>query len=125
VTGGYAQHAAGPSRPGSVLLDIGPGTGALVLFTPAELDGTEIEVSREGDPGAPRTHSLVRPRWAGQPGPAAPEPAADRVSYAAVYPGLAPGTYTIWRDAGTAAGVVIVSGGEVSEWTWPAATSVG
>jgi hypothetical protein len=124
VTSGESrQHAAGPSRPGSVLLDIGPGTGALVLFTPADLKGAEIDISPADDPAAARTHSLVRPRWAAHAGPGAPD--ADRVSYAAVYPGLAAGTYTIWRDADTPAGSATITGGEVTEWHWPAATSDG
>jgi hypothetical protein len=49
-----------PSSPGSVILDLGPGTGALVLHTPPGLDGQEIEISPSGgDPGRP--HPLAGP----------------------------------------------------------------
>ena len=71
-----AEPVAGPSGSGTVVLELGPGAGALVLRTPAELDGTEIEISLSGDPGH-RTHSLVRPRHV-----------AGGTRYAAVYPGL-------------------------------------
>ena len=87
-----AESALGPSGSGSVVLDLGPDTGALVLHTPPELDSREIEISRLAD-GAPRrrTHSRVRQRHT--PG---------GVQYAAVYPGLAAGEYIVWRGATTA-----------------------
>ena len=44
------EIAAGPSGPGTVVLELGAGVGALVLYTSAELDGREIEISR-GEPG--------------------------------------------------------------------------
>jgi len=108
--------AAGISGVGSVVLDIGPGVGALVLYTPPYLEGAEIEISPR-TLAAPRTHSLVRKRIScGQSGASAH---AD-VSYAAVYPSLAAGRYTIWRDANTAAGVLIVPEAQVTTWHWPA-----
>jgi hypothetical protein len=104
----YAHHEAdlGPSGPGSVVLNVGGGTGALVLNTPAGLDRREIEISREG---APRTHSQVRERRVGR-----------QVRYAAVYPDLPAGVYTLWRDASTPAAVVTISGTEVTVADWPA-----
>ena len=39
--------------------------------------------------------------------------------YAAVYPGLPAGRYTIWRDEHTPATVATVSGGQVSSSYWP------
>ena len=81
------ESAAGPSGPGSVVLELGAGIGALVLYTPAELDGAEIEISRDDEPGARRTHSQVRQRHM-----------APATTYAAVYPGLPAGRYTIWRE---------------------------
>ena len=41
------ESAAGPSGPGTVVLELGADVGALVLYTPAGLDGREIEISRE------------------------------------------------------------------------------
>ena len=58
--------------------------------------------------GAARTHSRVRPR---------PMPGATR--YAAVYPGLPAGRYTIWRDEHTPATAATVTGGQVSSCYWP------
>lgn len=158
-----AYDAAGPSAAGSVVLDIGAGTGALVLFAPAHLDGVEIEISVADEPDARRTHSRIRKRGcggsagsggppdaspasgpgagpAGGPGPGAgpragpgPGPAAGpqaglsggSASYAAVYPGLAAGTYTIWRDTQTSAGKVVIAGGQVTTWQWPATAGNG
>ena len=37
----------------SVVLDIGADIGALVLYTPADMDDWEIEISRDGEK---RTH---------------------------------------------------------------------
>jgi len=90
-----------------VVLELGPGIGALILYTPAEMDGEEIEISRDGEP---RTHSRVRPRH--MPG---------ETRYAAVYPSLPAGRYTIWRDEHRPAAAVTVAGGQVSNCHWPPA----
>ena len=42
------QTIPAPSGIGTVLLDIGADTGALILHAPAELDGLEIEISPNG-----------------------------------------------------------------------------
>jgi hypothetical protein len=102
------ESVLGPSGSGSVVLNVGPGVGALVLHTPADLDGHEIEISRE-DQVAPRTHSQVRPRHM-----------ASGTKYAAVYPDLAAGSYTIWADEQRPAGHVVIAGGRVTNWSWPA-----
>src|ERR1017187_7453133 len=47
----------GPTGPGTVMLDIGPGVGALILHTPRELAGHEIEISPAGAQGARRSHA--------------------------------------------------------------------
>ncbi len=101
----------GPSGAGTVVLDLGAAIGALILDTPAELAGQEIEISPvSGTPGR-RTHSLVRERRT-----------SAGVSYAAVYPDLPAGDYTIWRDAGTAAATVTIAGGRVTRCRWPDST---
>ena len=100
------EHAYGPTGAGTVMLDLGPGTGALVLYTPADLAGREIEISPVA-PGAKRTHASVRARpWSGG------------TRYAAVYAGLAAGLYTIWRDHDTPAGTATVAGGRVTAYDW-------
>jgi hypothetical protein len=102
------EHAYGPTGPGSVVLELGAEVGALILYTPAELDGAEIEISRDGDLLSRRTHSQVRPR-----------PVADGTRYAAVYSSLAAGQYTIWRDEDRPAGTVTIAGGQITSWCWP------
>jgi hypothetical protein len=102
------EQIPGPSSAGSVVLDLGPDTGALVLHTPPALDGREIEISPSGRASGPRTHSQVRQRRT-----------ADRVQYAAVYPGLTAGEYIVWHDATTPALTVVVPGGTVTSARWP------
>ncbi len=102
------EPVAGSSGPGTVVLEIGPGIGALILYTPSDLDGEEIEISCDDEPGARRTHSRVRARH--MPG---------ETRYAAVYPGLAAGRYTVWRDEHSPATAVTVTGGQVSSCRWP------
>src|SRR6266516_6938087 len=103
------EAVPGPSRSGSVILDLGPGVGALVLHATPAMDGQEIEVSPLGV-GTPahRTHSLVRPRKTG-----------SETQYAAVYPQLAAGDYTIWKDDVTPAATVTIEGGQVTNTCWP------
>jgi hypothetical protein len=98
------EPAAGPSGSGTVVLELGPGAGALVLYTPPDQDGAEIEVSLIG---GRRTHSMVRPRHV-----------AGTTMHAAVYPDLAPGDYTIWAGA-RAVATAAVTGGAVTTATWP------
>ncbi len=108
---GMTESAAGPSGPGTVVMELGAGVGALILYTPAEMDGEEIEISRGDEPGATgarRMHSRVRPRH--MPG---------ETRYAAVYPGLPAGRYTVWRDEHHPAAEVTVTGGQVSSCRWP------
>jgi hypothetical protein len=103
-----AEPTAGPSTSGSVVLELGPGTGALVLHTPPELDGREIEISACGDEHGHRTHSLVRQRRT-----------EASVQHAAVYPELAAGRYVIWRDDATPAARVTICGASVTTAWWP------
>jgi hypothetical protein len=98
----------GPSGPGSVVLDLGEGVGALLLEAPSALLGREIEISLVGRAVDGRTHSLVRERRT-----------AAGVSYAAVYPGLAAGRYLIWRHMDTPVGEVTIDGGMVTRYRWP------
>jgi hypothetical protein len=111
------ESVAGPSGPGTVVLELGADVGALVLLTPAELDGREIEISRDDLAAlsvracrdARRTHSQVRPRHM-----------PTGTKYAAVYPDLPAGWYTIWADEQRPAGHVVITGGRVTNWSWPA-----
>jgi hypothetical protein len=118
-----AEPVLGPSSAGSVVLELGDTVGVLVLEATAELNGREIEISPvggtdnhddldhahgDGHAHAHRTHSMVRERGT-----------AAGKSYAAVYPGLAVGTYTVWRDHATPVGTVTIDGGRVTRYRWP------
>jgi hypothetical protein len=89
----------GPSRDGSVVLDIGGNIGALVLWVPADLCGEELELTPL-DPAMKKVHTEVRERnlEAG-------------VVAAAVYPQLAEGDYEIDRSAQR----VSIVGGQITE----------
>lgn len=107
------QHALGPSRSGSVVLDLGGDSGALIIHTGRNLRGREIEISR-ADRDGPRTHSAVRERHV-----------RDGVVHSAVYPELAAGLYTVWWDERTPAGAISVTGGAIAEFVWPASSPPG
>lgn len=132
------QSQLGPSYDGTVLLDIGGDVGALIIHAPESLNRVEIEISPVGDQGADvfqlshahqhggsaehshehgsephehrgphRTHVAVRERR----GPSG-------VRYAAIYPGLLAGQYTIWGTDGEAVDTVSIVGGEVTQLDW-------
>jgi hypothetical protein len=102
-----AEPVAGPSYSGTVVLELGPGAGALVLRTPSSLDGAEIEISR-ADTDGPRTHSMVRPRHV-----------AGATLHAAVYPDLPPGDYVIWTSRDVPGGNFAITAGSVTTTVWP------
>jgi hypothetical protein len=81
------ESVPGPSASGSVVLDLGPGIGALVLHAPPELDGRELDICARETPALAITHSRVRCRHT-----------ARGVQHAAVYPDLRPGDYLIRLD---------------------------
>ncbi|MHB8378617.1 MAG: phospholipase [Acidimicrobiales bacterium] len=83
-----------PSWDGSVVLDIGGDVGALMLRTSSAMLGHEIELIPDDD--APRTHSAVRERQSPR-----------GRSFAAVYPSLKLGTYSV---EGSALRVAVVGG---------------
>jgi hypothetical protein len=119
-----AEPVLGPSSAGSVVLELGDTVGVLVLEATAAMIGWEIEISPvDGTPDhhhdhdhahggghahVHRTHSMVRERGT-----------AAGTSYAAVYPGLAVGSYTVWRDHDTPVGTVTIDGGRVTRYRWP------
>ena len=99
------DHDYGPTAAGSVVLDIGGDQGALILITPAELLGAEIDVNVVG--AAIKTHVAVRQRVTPR-----------GVQYAAIYPSLAAGEYEVWNLEGSVADRVTVIGGCVAQLDW-------
>ncbi|WP_084701751.1 hypothetical protein [Streptacidiphilus anmyonensis] len=95
-----------PSREGSVVLDIGAGTGTLVIHATDAEDGLEIHTSPEARPEQ-RTHAAVRPRHL-----------PDRTVYAAVITPLPVGRYTVWGGDDTPHGSITVTDGQVSDYRW-------
>ena len=91
------------ARTEHVLLDLGPGVGALVLHTGAELHGSEIEISPAGR-DAERSHKQVHER-----------PVAGRPLYAAVFDRLPAGDYTLWLDGRPLRHDVAVAGAAVTD----------
>ena len=102
------DHDLGPSYPGTVVLDLGAGTGALIVYTGPDAYRQEIEVSLVSEPQC-RTHAAVRERRL-----------VGRTAYCAVYPGLVAGEYIVWRDAATRCATATVAGGAVTELHLPA-----
>jgi hypothetical protein len=88
------------------VLDIGEDVGALIIYTPPELKGWEIEVSLRGA-GVPRTHTAVLERQVG-----------DRSIFAALFLALPAGDYGIETTDPTLPNTVTITGGAVAEIDW-------
>ena len=99
-------HTSEPSGEATVVLDIGGDIGALVLHTPPDLAGTEIDIFRAGE-HVPAMHTSVRARQL--PG--------GHV-HAAVYPAVPAGDYIVPAVGARAALSVTIRGGCVTEATW-------
>jgi hypothetical protein len=91
------------ARPEHVMLDLGPGVGALVLHTGADLHGVEIEISPTGF-DAERSHKQVHER-----------PVSGRSLYGAVFESLPAGEYTLWLDDRPLRCNVAVAGAAVTD----------
>jgi hypothetical protein len=91
------------ARPEHVMLDLGPGVGALVLHTAANLHGAEIEISPTGR-DRERSHKQVHER-----------PVAGRPLYGAVFDSLPAGEYTLWLDDRPLRREVAVAGAAVTD----------
>jgi hypothetical protein len=97
----YVERAAS----GHVVLDIGDGVGALIVHTTEQLRGREIEASPHGHDWL-RTHTAVLERRLG-----------GRTLFAAVFPALPAGAYTIWRND-RSGDEITIAGGAVAELDW-------
>jgi hypothetical protein len=97
------HHHSTDARSEHVMLDLGPGVGALVLHTGAELHGAEIEISLAGRDDD-RSHKQVHDRRVG-----------GRPLYAAVFDRLPAGEYTLWLDGRPLRRNVAVAGAAVTD----------
>jgi hypothetical protein len=105
----HPESVPAPSGEGTVVLDIGGDTGAVVIHTPAPMDGAELEIRPVGDVwrGA---HTGVRQR-----------DLRDGVCFAAVFGALPAGRHQL-RVRGTETEPVLevaVNGGAITEAVWP------
>jgi hypothetical protein len=89
-----------------VMVDVGPGAGALVIYTPDSFRGQEIEISPAGQDTL-RVHTDVLRRRIG-------------ASYvcAAVFGSLSEGAYQLWHDSLPNPRDVSIVGGQVTELDW-------
>jgi hypothetical protein len=104
-----AEQPPGPSE-GAVVIDIGEGIGAAVIFTNSDLDGAELEI-RPASEEWRGVHTAVRERSLGGP-----------VRYAAVFGSLAEGQWELRVRGSTDEQPVLgmkVLGGSVIEALWP------
>ena len=85
------------------MLDLGPGVGALVLHTGADLHGVEVEISPAGRDGE-RSHKQIHER-----------PVNGRPLYGAVFDSLPAGEYTLWLNDQPLRRDVAVSGAVVTD----------
>jgi hypothetical protein len=111
ATAQHAPLAHGPLEPtaacASVAIDVGPGSGALILYPGERYRGREIEISRIDGHGH-RVHTGVHERTT-----------KERSRLTAIFGSLPFGDYVVWEDAGTAGPVVTVPDGAIAEVTLP------
>ena len=96
-------HTLAPSRDATVVADIGSDVGALVLYTPPEWCGVEIDIEPTGRRDR-RSHVAVRERQL-----------VTGSVFAAFYPSLAAGEYTLLVPAPDGPCSVTIEGGRVTE----------
>jgi len=93
-----ADHHETPGASEGVAVDVGQGMGALVVYAPAELIGSEIELSPAGT-DTRRVHSVFHERHTGAGS-----------AYAAVFPTLQAGDYDLWPGEGASRRIVVRDG---------------
>ena len=105
----HHHHDAAEVRAQPVVLELGEGVGALVVYTDAELVGVEVEISPAGN-DADRSHKQVLRRSMG-----------GTTVAVLVYDHLAEGEYTLWLNGVAKERNVRVRGSAVAELDWRAA----
>jgi hypothetical protein len=91
-----------------VVLDIGQEVGALIVHTPGNMIGIEVEISPTGRDGE-RSHKDVLEREI-----------KGRPVFAAVFEEVREGGYTLWVDDQARERDVLIRGGSIAELDWVA-----
>ena len=94
------------ARPEHVMLDLGPGVGALVLHTDKTLHGMEIEISPAGHDARRQHKDVLERQIAGEP------------AFTAVFDRIPEGRHTLWVNGEARAREVEVEAGIVAELDW-------
>lgn len=105
MTHTHEHHDEGQFEQG-VMVDVGPGSGALVIYTADGLRGQEIEISPAGKESQ-RTHTDVLRRKT-----------AGGFVCAAVFGSLAEGDYLLWHGNRAELVAVTITEGQVTELDW-------
>jgi hypothetical protein len=106
MSSSHGHGPVAPSGPGTVVLEIGGASGALVVHASPALAGRELEIARRGE-AEPFVHTEVRERRL-----------PDGTVYAAVFASLPQGAYTLLEAPAAAQCDVAISSGRVTEVTW-------
>jgi hypothetical protein len=99
-------ESAGPAPSGPAVLDIGGGTGALLVIVPAALLHTEPEVSPVDQPDA-HTHTGVHERFL-----------HGESLLVALFPSLDAGRWTLWGEGPCPTMTIEIFDGQVTEVDW-------
>jgi hypothetical protein len=91
--------------PESLILDIGDGIGALILYADESCLGQEVDITPVGLRQSHHVHTMIRRRRA-----------VDREFVAGVYPELQAGSYTVWSLDGGPLADVVIGGGQITEF---------
>ncbi len=106
VLGLLGEHHREADFEQGVMVDVGPGVGALVIYAGDGMRGQEIEISPAGH-DSQRVHTDVLRRRS-----------ARGFMYAAVFGSLAEGVYRLWHESQSGPVTVEIQGGQVTELDW-------
>jgi hypothetical protein len=101
-------EAEPPTEPShAVMLDVGEHAGALILISTSRREGLEVEIHPAAEPER-RRHVWVLPRQGN----------GESTVYAAVFPSLAPGAYTVLEPDDSVRCMVSVPANQVTYAQW-------
>ena len=100
----YVDPGPGGGPADALVLDIGAGTGALLVHAPEGWIGVELDVTRAGEARSHHRHLMIRRLRTG---------GGDVV--AGLLPSVDAGRYTVWGPDGSPLADVLVESGRVTE----------